>query len=113
MKTIGTLMEWHKKDPTQYLANDNLQKGVAIKLSEYIPEGRMTTYEAGRADGPPWIYFGNKCPYIVKDLVQYFVAWAYGTGGGITAMSKELANDPNWYDVDLVEQLGKCELRKR
>jgi hypothetical protein len=109
MKTIGTLMEWHKKDPDQWVANDHMQKGVAIRLSEYVPEGRMTKYESGRADGQPWIYFGSKCPYIVDDLVYWFVAWAYGVGGGLTAMSNELANDPNWYNVELDEQLAKCE----
>lgn len=109
MKTVGTLLEWYKKDPQQWVANDRLQKGVAIKLAEYIPEGRMCTYESGRADGPPWIYFGNKCPYMTTDLVKFFVAFGYCTGGGMTAMSDDLANDPNWYDVHLDEQLAKCE----
>ena len=100
MRIVGTALEWHKNKPEAYITNDKLQEGVCIRILEYSKKGIDSTYESKTPDGEPWIYFGNKCPYVVKSKVNYVVHAIYGANGGITALSTNLAEDPNWIEVE-------------
>lgn len=118
MKLVGTALEWFQKEPEAYITNRRvLQEGVFLVVSQYHPDGIDCKYPSDSPNGPPRIYFGPQCPYLVQGKVKFeCYAFHYGgaTGGG-AALSVEDAMDPYWEKVylwGLLDNQGRPRLEK-
>lgn len=101
MKKIGTALEWFQQEPEALITNRKLlQVGVSVRVTGYYPDGVECTYESSLPGGEPRIWFGNKCPYLVRGTVQFVVHAMLEGSGGLTALSTDHAMDPNWEKVE-------------
>lgn len=118
MKTVtyGTLEEWSKHNPNAALINRKHQhkftsNGAYITNPTKHKEPYTTTYHSrNRPDdytdyAPPFFFIGSSCPYVVKAEHKYSVSinTIYGSGVPSYPIEEWLWNDPNWEEIEKIE----------